>query len=143
MAEPLRILFYCIGNSCRSPLAEAVCRYLGGDSVRVESAGVAPLGSISPEVLSVLRKLGVSTEGLVSKALHSVSLEEVDLVVSLDADFPVRRVLGPEVPFRWEEWDIPDPLDEGEEAYFQVAELLHTRIAALLEREGVKLQESS
>jgi len=102
------------------------------------SAGISPLGSISPEVLSVLSKLGVSAEGLASKALHSMNLEEADLVVSLDADFPVRRVLGPELQFRWEEWDIPDPYDEDEYTYMRVAELLRSRIAELLEREGIK-----
>jgi arsenate reductase len=139
---PLCILFYCIGNSCRSPLAEAICRHLGGDSVKASSAGVAPLGSVSPEVLSLLQKLGINADGLASKPLHSVDLGDVDVVVSLDADFPVRRVLGPELRFRWEEWDIPDPFDEDEETYSRVAELLRQRIAALLEREGVKLQES-
>ncbi|CAN5608123.1 hypothetical protein BH23BAC4_BH23BAC4_09090 [soil metagenome] len=27
-AEPVRILFLCLGNICRSPLAEGVCQYL-------------------------------------------------------------------------------------------------------------------
>ena len=63
------------------------------------------------------------------------------VIGGLDADFPVRRVLGPEVKFRWEEWDIPDPFEEDEEAYLRTAELLRARIARLLEREGVAVQE--
>jgi len=139
--RPLRIVFYCIGNSCRSPLAEAICRHLGGEAVTALSAGVAPLGFVSPEALSALRKLNISSEGLSSKPLQSIDLDEDSIVVSLDADFPVRRVLGPEVKFRWEEWDIPDPFEEDEEAYLRTAELLRARIARLLEREGVAVQE--
>jgi len=138
VAEPVRILFYCIGNACRSPLAEAICRHLGGDAVEVSSAGVAPMGSVSEGSLSALRLLDVSTKGLSSKGLADLMPADYDLVISLDADFPVKRVLGPELSFRHEDWDIPDPLDEETEVYLDVARLLWERIEALLQREGLK-----
>ena len=138
MAEPVRILFYCIGNACRSPLAEAICRHLGGDAVEVSSAGVAPMGSVSEGSLNALRSLGISTEGLSSIGLSSLEPAYYDLVISLDADFPVKRVLGPELSFRHEDWDIPDPLGEDIEVYLDVARLLHERIEELLLREGLR-----
>ena len=137
MAEPLRILFYCIGNACRSPLAEAICRHLGGDGVEVSSAGVAPMGSVSEGSLNALRSLGISTEGLGSEGLSGFEPADYDLVISLDEGFPVKRVLGPEIAFRYEDWDIPDPLGEDNEAYLDVARLLHGRIEELLRREGI------
>lgn len=137
VAEPVRILFYCIGNACRSPLAEAICRHLGGDAVEVSSAGVAPMGSVSEGSLSALRSLGISTEGLSSKGLSSLEPAHYDLVISLDEGFPVKRILSPELSFRHEDWDIPDPLGEDTEVYLDVARLLHERIEELLRREDI------
>jgi len=137
VAEPVRILFYCIGNACRSPLAEAICRHLGGEAVEVSSAGVAPMGSVSEGSLNALRSLGISTADLSSKGLSDITPADYDLVISLDADFPVMRILGPEVAFRYEDWDIPDPLGDDTEVYLDVAHLLRKRIEELLRLEGL------
>ena len=37
-----RVLFVCIGNSCRSQMAEAFARAYGADIMEVQSAGVSP-----------------------------------------------------------------------------------------------------
>jgi len=95
------------------------------------------MGSISEGSLSALRSLGISTEGLRSKGLSSLEPADYDLVVSLDADFPVKRVLGPDLDFRYEDWDIPDPIGEDTEVYLDVARLLHGRIEELMRREGI------
>jgi protein-tyrosine-phosphatase len=131
---PLRILFICIGNSCRSPMAEAITRSLAGDRVEALSAGLSPLGWISDQTLSTLRTLGYDVEGLSSKGLQDVPLENVDIVVSLlggrglDA-IPVA------VGTRRESWPIVDPFGEDEELYLAVARELESRIGQLLAEE--------
>lgn len=137
MVERLKVLFYCIGNACRSPMAEAICRHLGQGRLEVESAGIAPLGSISAGSLCALQTLGIDAEGLQCKGLSDIPASKFDLVISLDADFPVKRVLGPEIAFRCEDWDIPDPIGGDDNSYREVARLLLQRIEDLLQREGV------
>ena len=39
-----RVLFICVGNSCRSPMAEALARHLAADVIEPQSAGISPLG---------------------------------------------------------------------------------------------------
>ena len=45
----LRVLFICIGNACRSPMAEAIARRDAADVIEAASAGVAPLGFVAQQ----------------------------------------------------------------------------------------------
>jgi protein-tyrosine-phosphatase len=137
MAVKLRVVFYCIGNSCRSPMAEAICRFLGAGEVEAQSAGVAPLGRISDGVYNALAALSVPSGGLYSKPLSAVRINKETLVISLARGFPVKRVLGPELGFEHEDWDIPDPYDESAARYLEVAQELMRRIEALLRERGI------
>ncbi|MCD4750982.1 MAG: hypothetical protein K8R59_16535 [Thermoanaerobaculales bacterium] len=126
------LLFICFANTCRSPMAEAIARHLGGDRNEVFSAGLFPTGTVAPLSLQTLESLGHSTAGLYSKGLDDIELEEVDVVVSL---------MGPDglagVPRRLPAerivWSIRDPYGEDEEAYFATARILEQRIRQLLE----------
>ncbi len=137
MAEKQRIMFYCIGNACRSPLAEAICRHLGGEAVEVQSAGVVPLGQVSENVYPALAALGIPSDGLSSKPLSAVSISADTLVISLAGNFPVKSVLGPKLYFEYEDWDIADPYGESALCYEGVARALLERIEDLLKRRGI------
>jgi arsenate reductase len=132
-----RILFYCIGNACRSPMAEAICRHLGGDAVEVQSAGVVPLWHVSANVYPALAALGIPSGGLSSKPLSAVSIGADTLVISLAENFPVKRVLGPELNFEYEDWPVADPYGESPSCYEGVARQLLARIEDLLKRRGI------
>jgi len=54
----IRILFACVGNSCRSQMAEAFCRALGRD-VECASAGSRPSAGIHPDTIAVMSELGI------------------------------------------------------------------------------------
>jgi arsenate reductase len=130
--EPLTLLFICIGNTCRSPMAEAIARGLGGDRVVALSAGLAPTGRISSGTVDALRHLGYDPDGLASKGLDAVPLEEVDVVISLIGRQGLLFVpshLGP----RRVAWAIPDPYGEELPTFLAVARDLERRITALLE----------
>ncbi len=76
------LLFVCLGNSCRSIMAEALARHRYPE-IRVASAGLQPLGYIAELTLAVLAEAGVPTEGLWSKGLEDIDLKEFSLVVNL------------------------------------------------------------
>lgn len=129
--DPLKILYVCIGNSCRSPMAEAMTRSLGGDRVEARSAGLAPLGWIAEPTIAVLEARGFSTDGLSSKGLEAVAAVDLDVVVSLIGDHGL-NVLPPGMGVRREAWPIPDPFGEDEVFYLEVARQLEGRIRRLL-----------
>lgn len=131
----LRILFVCIGNSCRSPMAEAIARSLGGDRVEASSAGLSPLGWISSETVDALETLGYPAHDLQSKGLDAVDLDNLDIVVSLLGERGLDSI--PQcIGTRREAWAIVDPFGEDDELYLEVAHELETRIRRLLSQES-------
>jgi len=128
---PLSILFVCIGNTCRSPMAEAIARGLGEDRVRASSAGIMPFGRIVPATVEALEALGYDPRGLASKGLDDIDLGDFDIIVSL---------LGPSglsyLPFtlgaQLESWSVRDPYGEDDDVYLVVARELELRIRELL-----------
>mgnify|MGYP001601234446 FL=1 len=79
------ILFLCIGNSCRSQMAEAIARHYLKDLDVVASAGSAP-SPVRENALHVLKEAGISTVGLYSKHVDVWRDREWDFVVTLCAD---------------------------------------------------------
>lgn len=80
-----RVLFVCVGNVCRSALAERLLRARLGSTDRVEvtSAGVlARAGdTMDPDTVAELIARGGSPEGFVSRQLEEQMLREADLVL--------------------------------------------------------------
>ncbi len=55
MANRLKVLFLCTGNSCRSQMAEGWTRHLKGDEIEVWSAGIEP-HALDPRAVKVMAK---------------------------------------------------------------------------------------
>ena len=128
----LSILYICIGNTCRSPMAEAITRGLGDDDVRAASAGLRPFGRIVSGTARALTQLGYDAEGLSSKALDDVDLGDFDVIVSLLGPAGLSHLpanLGADL----EAWPIPDPYGEDDEVYLATARELAKRIRLFLE----------
>ena len=66
--SPTKVLFLCTGNSCRSQMAEAWLRELGGYRFEVYSAGLEPHG-VNPNTIIVMEELGIDMSGHRSKQL--------------------------------------------------------------------------
>lgn len=128
---PLSILYICIGNTCRSPMAEAITRGLREEGVTASSAGLMPFGRIVGPTVETLEGLGYDPRGLASKALDEVDLENFDIIVSLLGDSGL-SYLPSNLGAQLESWPIRDPYGEDDEVYVAVARELERRIRDLL-----------
>ena len=83
MSEPIRVLFVCTANICRSPFMEIYARSLAGDGVVVSSAGTYGMDSqeLSADMAAELTRRGLVTEEFRSRPLTSDLLAEADLVL--------------------------------------------------------------
>ncbi len=87
MNDPLKVLYLCTGNICRSPSAELLSRQLfGDDRVKFRSAGFIADGQRCPQKLvDVLAQRGVDAAHHRSYQVDAASLEEADLVLTMEA----------------------------------------------------------
>ncbi|MDO9116783.1 MAG: arsenate reductase ArsC [Nitrospira sp.] len=131
------VLFLCTGNSCRSVLAEATFNALAGPEWRAMSAGSHPTGAVHPRSLALLRREGISTEGLHSKSWTDLPAIP-DLVITVcgnAAGETCPAYLGPVLRAHW---GVEDPAKAtGSEAeidakFEQAYRTLRIRIEAFL-----------
>ena len=137
MSRPLqRVLFICIGNSCRSQMAEAFARAYGGDVLIAASAGLAPASIIAGDTLRAMGEKNLDLRDQFPKALKHLGRAEFDLAVNMSGfSLPsgtAARVL---------EWDVPDPVlmeyDEHCEVRNQIERLVMELVLQLRREQRV------
>ena len=82
MADKLKILFLCTGNSCRSQIAEGWARHLKGDVIEPYSAGIEVHG-LNPRAVLAMAEAGVDLAGHRSKHLDEVKHIPFDWVITV------------------------------------------------------------
>lgn len=80
-----KVLFLCLGNSCRSQMAEAIVNARYSKEWRAFSAGTRPAGFVHPKAIQVLEEIGIEHHGQ-SKNAEQFRSEDFDLVVTVCDD---------------------------------------------------------
>lgn len=149
-----KIVLVCTGNTCRSPMAEVLCRRLLADTLgdvesergfEIQSAGLAadPRQPASPEAIEVARERGADLTGHSSQPLTLEMVDRADLLFTMTAGHlrmlkSLRLPVGPE-PELLSAWgqDVPDPIGGPRELYEECAEqiwqCLRERLPRILE----------
>ncbi|MBM4434349.1 MAG: arsenate reductase ArsC [Chloroflexi bacterium] len=127
-----RVLFLCIGNSCRSQMAEGLLRHLGGDRFEVHSAGIVE-SFLRPEAVESMREVGIDISAQRSKRADVYAGEAFDVVVTTCDEAKEACPLFPAAK-RTLHWSIPDPVGKGPQAYRAARDQLKGLIDAELLR---------
>ena len=126
-----RVLFVCIGNSCRSPMAEAIANKDAAELLEISSAGLSPLGVIQKETLQTIELNGYAVEGLYSKPILADDWAKADLVVNMSGYNKERAFPRSEWP-KVEDWDIADPYGCNSAVYQRTFDDIRSRIKEMI-----------
>jgi protein-tyrosine-phosphatase len=100
-----RVLFVCLHNAGRSQMSQALFERAAGGLHEARSAGTTPGDRVHPEVVAVMRELGIDLAGNKPQQLTTELAEWAEVVVTMGC--------GDECPYipgkRYLDWDLPDP----------------------------------
>ena len=82
MSDKIQILFLCMGNSCRSQMAEGLCRHFRGDVIDAYSAGIETHG-LNPFAVQVMREIGIDISNQRSKTVDDLDRKEFEYVITV------------------------------------------------------------
>lgn len=111
-SDPYTVLFLCTGNSARSIIAEAILNKIGRGKFRAYSAGSNPSGTVNPNALALLGRLGFDVADARSKSWNEFSCPGGP---ALDFVFTICDNVANEVCPVWPgnpttaHWGIPNP----------------------------------
>ena len=153
--RPVRVLFVCLGNICRSPLAEGLFQKAVeeaglADRFEVDSAGTGPWHVGEPpdrRMRATATRRGVPIDALRGRQVGAADLGYYDVVLAMDrdvlhdtlyldpdGDHGTRVRLFREFDPEPDDYQVPDPYYGGPEGFDRVYDIVERTAAALLVR---------
>lgn len=123
----IKVAFICVHNSCRSQIAEALCKHLAGDAFECYSAGTETKPQINQDAVRLVKKLyDIDME----KTQYSKLLSDIPPV-----DIAITMGCNVECPFlpckHREDWGIEDPTGKGDDEFLKVIHLIENKVKEL------------
>jgi arsenate reductase len=122
-----RVLFVCIGNACRSQMAEAFAMHYGNDVLIAASAGLAPASAVHPVTVDVMHEKNIDLADHFPKAVRHLGRAEFDLIVNMSGSY-----IPKPPPGRIIDWEVDDPVYMDREEHCQVRDEIERRVMALI-----------
>ena len=122
-----KILFVCIGNCCRSQMAEGFANHYGKDVLVATSAGLAPTQVVARETIETMLEKNIDISRHFPKKFDPLEGREADLIVNMSG-----FVLPGKLEVPMEEWAVRDPYGESMEVYRDSANDIEMRVMGLI-----------
>lgn len=129
MGKPAKkkVLFVCIGNSCRSQMAEAFARLYGGDVLIPASAGLMPASIVAPDTYRAMMEKNIDLRDHFPKHVRQLGRAHFDLIVNMSGqelpDPPGDRMIF---------WDVVDPICEPYESHCEIRDEIERLVLNLI-----------
>lgn len=122
----VRVLFVCVGNSCRSQMAEGFARVYGADVLDVYSAGLSPAQIVQPMTIQSMAERNVRLDGQQPKGIETMMRRPFELIVNMSG----QRL--PPMQGHVLTWPVPDPIGRTQEVYRNVTAQIEALVIRLI-----------
>jgi arsenate reductase len=122
---PQRVLFVCLGNACRSQMAEGFARTYGSDVMTPDSAGISPAMLVPLETRQTMAEKNIDVSDQFPKPVDMFPDKQFDIVVNMSGysvpGYPQAR-----------EWKVADPIGGTAEEYRAVRDYIEQLVMRLV-----------
>jgi arsenate reductase len=122
-----RVLFVCIGNACRSPMAEGFANHYGEEWLTAYSAGSQPAGIIMPNTIEVMREKGIDISHQHSKPVSEINLMLIHWIIILEENL-ANLIRTESLEAEVLHWFFPDPLGQPIDVYRKVRDEIEMKV---------------
>lgn len=127
------VIFACVQNAGRSQMAAALFNALADPArARALSAGTQPADHVHPEVVAVMRELGIDLAGATPRLLSDEIARGAELLVTMGCGEACPFVPG----LTRDEWKLPDPKGQPLERVREIRDDVRRRVEQLMSRRG-------
>lgn len=119
--------FFCVHNSCRSQIAEALGKHLRGDEFDFYSAGTETKPQINPDAVRLMKQCyGIDMEQTqYSKTVDQIPVPDLAISMGCEVGCPyIGRAFD-------DNWNLPDPTGKSDEDFLAVIAEIERRIRML------------
>jgi arsenate reductase len=128
-------MFVCIGNACRSPMAEGFGRALGEGVIVAESSGLAPASKVPSETVRTMAARNIDISSHYPKPYDPSQAGSYDVIVNMSGfALPGPAHTGAV------DWEVLDPIGQSTQVYNLVCNHIQTLVTELIDdlrRDGV------
>jgi arsenate reductase len=127
------VIFACVHNAGRSQMAAAFFTQLAApEQARALSAGTQPADHVHPEVVAVMREVGIDLSGARPTRLTDELAAGAQLLITMGCGESCPVVPG----LRRADWDLSDPKGQSVERVRAIRDEIRTRVQRLVAAEG-------
>lgn len=122
------VLFVCLQNAGRSQMSSALFERAAAGAHQALSAGTTPAEQVHPEVIEVMREIGIDLSDRKPQLLTRDLAAQADVVVTMGC--------GDQCPFipgkRYIDWELPDPSGQPIETVRSIRDEIDRRVTELI-----------
>ncbi len=123
-----RVLFVCLHNAGRSQMSQAFFEQVAGSRHEARSAGTTPADRVHPEVVEVMREVGIDLSGRTPRKLTDELASWADVVVTMGCGDQCPYIPGK----RYIDWELADPKEMPISEVRRVRDEIQRRVQALV-----------
>jgi arsenate reductase len=122
-----QVLFVCIGNCCRSQMAEGFANFYGQDVLHARSAGLSPTPVVAKETVDIMAEKNIDISRHFPKKFEPLEAKNADLIINMSGFVLPGKLETPE-----RKWEVRDPYGDSMDVYRAVSNDLELRVMQLI-----------